>query len=67
MRKWNILGPEIRSVFGRLHINLRRERYYNIKFNYMVISGVDPESGNRGPSHFKRLFIRDETELEINR
>jgi hypothetical protein len=32
----------------------------------MRLSGADPESGNCGSSHFKRSFIRDETELEIN-
>jgi hypothetical protein len=29
-------------------------------------TGADPESRNYGSSHFKRPFIRDETELEIN-
>jgi hypothetical protein len=31
-----------------------------------VQAGVDPESGNCRSSHFKRLFLRNETELEIN-
>jgi hypothetical protein len=32
----------------------------------VVAPGADPESENCGSSHFKRPFIRDETELEMN-
>jgi hypothetical protein len=31
-----------------------------------MFTGADPDSGNCGLSHFKRPFIRDETELEMN-
>jgi hypothetical protein len=31
-----------------------------------VATEADPESRNCGSSHFKRPFIRDETELEMN-
>jgi hypothetical protein len=31
-----------------------------------IASGADPELGNCGSSHFKRLFIRDYTELKMN-
>jgi len=41
---------------------------YFFFFAYQCVyhSGADPESGNCGSSHFKRPFIRDETELEMN-
>jgi hypothetical protein len=40
----------------------------NIAFSIacVYISGADPELRNYDSSHFKRPFIRDETELEIN-